>query len=177
MHVNSDAPTGFYQDQPPVECVCAVRVLTDRLLEACGGRVSWTGTEVAGLRRDLAEAIRRVVSATASGVSRCHFIKHWRRPLSVVTIVTGDVKAHKFVMSQVWTAPQPDTFLMSNGLSSVGYGPASAIAAAMVRPNRPVVSVTGDGEFAMMVQELETIRRVRVAPLFAVLCDRSLSII
>jgi acetolactate synthase-1/2/3 large subunit len=59
----------------------------------------------------------------------------------------------------------------------MGYGVPAALAAALVHPKRPVICVTGDGGFAMMVQELETARRMGVSPLFVVLCDRSLAVI
>jgi thiamine pyrophosphate-dependent acetolactate synthase large subunit-like protein len=59
----------------------------------------------------------------------------------------------------------------------MGYGVSAALAAALLRPDQPVVAVVGDGGFAMMVQELETARRLGLAPLFVVLCDRSLAVI
>jgi acetolactate synthase I/II/III large subunit len=177
LHVIADAPTGFDQYQPHVECTGNVSVLMDRLRVSYSGDVDWTDTAIAGLKQEVDAAIRPHTSSTADGVSPFHLIKLLRRLLPAETIVSGDVGAHKFVLSQVWTAPQPGTFLMSNGLSSMGYGPASAIAAALIRPAQPVVSVTGDGAFAMMVQELETVRRIGAKPLFVVLCDRSLSII
>ncbi len=177
LHVIADGPIGFDQYQPPVECTGDVAVLIDRLREAYNGSVDWTAAAIDELRQQVDEAIRPPVAATSNGVSPFHLVTQLRQQLPADTIVTGDVGAHKMVLSQVWTAPQPDTFLISNGLSSMGYGPASAIAAALIRPQQPVVSITGDGAFGMMVQELETVRRICVAPLFVVLCDRSLSII
>jgi acetolactate synthase-1/2/3 large subunit len=49
--------------------------------------------------------------------------------------------------------------------------------AAMALPDRPVAAITGDGAFAMMVQELETVRRTGIAPLIVVLYDASLAVI
>ena len=54
---------------------------------------------------------------------------------------------------------------------------AASLAAALVSPDCPVVAIVGDGGFGMMVQELETARRMSVAPLIVVFCDRSLAII
>jgi len=93
------------------------------------------------------------------------------------TIVTTDVGAHKMLISQVWHPPRSGAFLVSNGLSAMGYGVPAALVAALLRPEQPVIGVIGDGGFAMMVQELETARRMGVSPLFVVLCDRSLAII
>jgi acetolactate synthase-1/2/3 large subunit len=81
------------------------------------------------------------------------------------------------LMAQAWRTPQPGHFLVSNGLSAMGYGVPAALVAAWLYPQQPVVCVTGDGGFAMMVQELETARRMGVSPLFVVLCDRALAVI
>lgn len=40
-----------------------------------------------------------------------------------------------------------------------------------------MVGLIGDGGFAMMVQELETARRLGLKPLFVVFCDRALAVI
>jgi acetolactate synthase-1/2/3 large subunit len=104
-------------------------------------------------------------------------VKTLRDALPRETIVTADVGAHKMLLTQTWHTFEPGTFLISNGLSAMGYGLPTAIAAALVRPERPVAAIIGDGGFAMMVQELETIRRLGVSPLVVVFCDRSLAII
>lgn len=173
----ADGPTGFDQYQPQLECIGNVGVLVDRLRETYCGSIDWNDAAIADLRREVDDSIRPDVSCTEVGVSPYHLIVQLRSLLPENAIVTGDVGAHKFVLGQKWTAPRPGTFLISNGLSSMGYGPASAIAAAMICPDQPVVCITGDGAFAMMVQELETARRIDAAPLFVVLCDKSLSII
>ncbi len=93
------------------------------------------------------------------------------------TIVTTDVGSHKFLFGQFWPSREPQTFLMSNGLSGMGYGLPAAIAAKLARPDRPVLAVLGDGGFSMNSQELETARRIGAPILVAVLADRSLSMI
>lgn len=97
--------------------------------------------------------------------------------LPAETIVTTDVGSHKFLFGQFWPSRDPQTFLMSNGLSGMGYGLPAAIAARLARPDRPVLAVLGDGGFSMNSQELETARRVGAPVVVAVLADRSLSMI
>jgi acetolactate synthase-1/2/3 large subunit len=93
------------------------------------------------------------------------------------TIVAVDVGAHKMLTCQAWKSTVPGSFLVSNGMSSMGYGVPSALAASLVNPHQPVIGVVGDGGFGMMVQELETAVRMRVKPLLVVFCDRSLAVI
>jgi len=81
------------------------------------------------------------------------------------------------LLSQVWRAPEPASYLVSNGLSAMGYGVPTALAASLLRPEQPVVGVVGDGGFGMMVRELETAKRLGLSPLFVVLCDRALAVI
>jgi acetolactate synthase-1/2/3 large subunit len=52
---------------------------------------------------------------------------------------------------------------------AMGYGVPAAIAAAILRPDRPVVCVAGDGDFLMAAGELATVVREGVSPLFVVL--------
>src|SRR5205823_9720304 len=50
-------------------------------------------------------------------------------------------------------------FIPDRGFASIGYGLPGGIGAAMAAPGTPVVSLTGDGGFNMMIGELETARR------------------
>jgi acetolactate synthase-1/2/3 large subunit len=50
-------------------------------------------------------------------------------------------------------------FVPDRGFASIGYGLPGAMGAAIAAPGRPVVALTGDGGFNMMLGELETARR------------------
>ncbi len=90
-------------------------------------------------------------------------------------ILTTDVGASKLLLSQIWRPYQPNSVLLSNPLGSMGFGVPSAIAAKLVFPNRQVVSLCGDGGFAMRMAELQTAMQLGVAPVFVVLGDQALS--
>ncbi|MDQ4061793.1 MAG: thiamine pyrophosphate-dependent enzyme, partial [Pseudomonadota bacterium] len=51
-------------------------------------------------------------------------------------------------------------FVPDRGFASIGYGLPGAIGAALAAPGRPIVSLTGDGGFNMMLGEIETARRM-----------------
>ncbi|RNF59592.1 thiamine pyrophosphate-dependent enzyme, partial [Pseudomonas putida] len=55
---------------------------------------------------------------------------------------------------------KPNTVLLDNALATMGAGLPSAMAAHLVHPDRPVISVCGDGGFMMNSQELETAVRL-----------------
>ncbi len=55
-------------------------------------------------------------------------------------------------------------FVPDRGFASIGYGVPGAIGACMAAPDRAVVAITGDGGFNMVLGELETARRLGIAP-------------
>jgi acetolactate synthase-1/2/3 large subunit len=57
---------------------------------------------------------------------------------------------------QFWNARAPQTMLNSWGFSGMGFGPASALGAKLAAPDRPVISVCGDGGFTMVPHVLCT---------------------
>src|SRR5207248_9868004 len=59
----------------------------------------------------------------------------------------------------------------------MGYAVPAAVAAALARPNEPVVAFTGDGGLLLHGNELETAARVGAKMLVVVLNDSSLSLI
>lgn len=177
LHVVANAPVGFGAWSPPASCVGGVSGLLGRIAAGYAGRCAWTVDDIRYLSARVDAAYHPPSAEGPEGMSPYHLIGVLRDVLPEDTIVSSDVGAHKNVMGQRWLAPEPDTFLMSNGLSSMGYGVGAAMGAATVCPDRPVVAVTGDGAFAMMVQELETIRRTGISPLLVVLYDASLAVI
>ena len=173
----ANASIAFGEFAPVSECVGDVTSLLERLLDGYNGRPSWTTDEIRESQDAVADAICPGTDATAVGASPYHLLRELYDTLPGDTVLSVDVGAHKMLISQVWRAGSPGSFLTSNGLSAMGYGLPSALAAALVRPGRPVAGVFGDAGFAMMVQELETARRLGVRPLLVVLCDRSLAIV
>ena len=90
--------------------------------------------------------------------------------LSPDDLVVSDVGAHKLWVAKRLAARRPNTVIVSNGFAAMGIGLPGAIAAKLARPERRVVTVTGDGGFLMNVQELETAVRLGLA--FVVLIFR-----
>jgi acetolactate synthase-1/2/3 large subunit len=167
----------FRKYSPSAECIGDVTALLDALRSGYSGTSPWKAAEIQQVRRRTMALLCSAAERGADGLSPFHLVKTLRDALPRETIVTADVGAHKMLLTQTWHTFEPGTFLISNGLSAMGYGLPTAIAAALVRPERPVAAIIGDGGFAMMVQELETIRRLGVSPLVVVFCDRSLAII
>ena len=177
LQIVANAPVGFGTFTPPAACAGDVSALLGRIAEGYHGRCLWTADDIGYLKARVDAVYHPPSDEGPDGMSPYHLVGALREALPEDTVVSSDVGAHKNVMGQRWQAPEPGTFLMSNGLSSMGYGVGAAMGAAMALPDRPVAAITGDGAFAMMVQELETIRRTGIAPLIVVLYDASLAVI
>jgi acetolactate synthase-1/2/3 large subunit len=85
-----------------------------------------------------------------------------RSALGPHDIVVSDVGAHKVWVARLYQAYEPNTVVISNGFAAMGIAVPGAIAAALVRPDRKVVALSGDGGFLMNSQELETAVRLGV---------------
>ncbi len=177
LQIVANAPVGFGAFTPAAACVGDVSALLDRIGERYIGRCRWTADDIGYLKARVDAVYHPPSEKGPDGMSPYHLVGALREALPEDAVVSSDVGAHKNVMGQRWRAPGPGTFLMSNGLSSMGYGVGAAMGAATALPDRPVAAITGDGAFAMMVQELETIKRTGIAPLIVVLYDASLAVI
>lgn len=71
------------------------------------------------------------------------------------TIIATDVGQHQMWTAQRYPFEEPRTFISSGGLGTMGFGMGAAMGAQMATGER-VVLVTGDGSFAMNLNEMAT---------------------
>lgn len=101
-----------------------------------------------------------------------HSDKNGIHPLAIIhalqnqveddTTVTVDVGSLYIWMARHFRSYKPRHLLFSNGMQTLGVALPWAIAAALERPEKPVVSVAGDGGFLFSGQELETAVRLHL---------------
>ncbi len=92
-------------------------------------------------------------------------------------IVTVDAGAHFLVIMPLWRVSRPLDLLISNGLATMGFALPAAVGAALARPRRPVLCLTGDGGLGMALAELETVARLDLDVTVVVFNDSALSLI
>lgn len=89
------------------------------------------------------------------------------RDVSEVTngeaVIVADVGQHQMATARYFTFKEPNSFLTSGGLGTMGYALPAAVGAAIARPHQKVVAIIGDGCFQMTVQELGTIAQENLA--------------
>ena len=99
-----------------------------------------------------------------------------RRHIPRQAVVTTDVGAHKIFFALEWPAYTPNSYLVANGLSSMGMGLPAAIAAARVT-KEITVCVMGDGGMAMVMGELGLLRELDLPVIVVVMNDSALDLI
>ncbi|KAL3684665.1 hypothetical protein R1sor_002687 [Riccia sorocarpa] len=92
-------------------------------------------------------------------------------------IVCLDNGMYKIWFARCYKAYEPNTLLLDNALATMGAGLPSAMAAALLYPNKKVVAVCGDGGFMMNSQELETAVRLDLNLTVLVLNDNAYGMI
>ncbi|MGO9614169.1 MAG: acetolactate synthase large subunit [Dissulfurispiraceae bacterium] len=98
-------------------------------------------------------------------------IWHVRSVLSEDDIIVLDNGIYKLWFSRLYKTYKPNTFLLDNALATMGAGLPAGIAAKMLKPERHVLAVVGDGGFMMNSQELETAVRYNVPIVVLILND------
>ncbi|HXO11105.1 MAG TPA: acetolactate synthase AlsS, partial [Mycobacterium sp.] len=87
--------------------------------------------------------------------------------------VACDVGSHYIYMARHFRVYQPRRLLFSDGQQTLGVALPWAMAAALVRPGTPVVSVSGDGGFLFSAQELETATRLGLSFTHVIMRDNA----
>lgn len=112
----------------------------------------WAERQLSGLRRVRDQ--RSLPQGSDGRLSPQSVIDAVRSSSPRETIAVTDVGAHKILAGLRWPSYLPNSYLVSNGLSSMGFGLPAAVAASRLYPHRPVVCFTGDGGLAMALGEL-----------------------
>ncbi len=178
MKLVSISPASIAVDEfrPFSEAVGDVVDILTALYDMDLGSRHWSDTELNRFRDRFAVALRPSRRPEA-GLSGYEVTRRLRQLLPRDTVHVTDVGSVKFVTSQVWTTYEPRTFLVSNGLSCMGYALPGAMAAKLHYPDRPVVCTIGDGGLGMTISDLETCARRGINVMTVVYNDSSLSLI
>ncbi len=90
-------------------------------------------------------------------VERLHALTHKREP-----IITTEVGQHQMWAAQYFGFEQPNKWLTSGGLGTMGYGMPAAIGAQLGCPDALVIDIAGEASIQMNIQELGTASQYRL---------------
>jgi acetolactate synthase-1/2/3 large subunit len=114
------------------------------------------------IRRLLADELAHGASDDSFPLKPQRIVADTRAALDRADIVLADTGAVKMWMARLYPTFEPNTCLMSNGLSTMAFALPGAIAAQLAAPDRRVLAAVGDGAFLMNSQEIETAVRERI---------------
>jgi acetolactate synthase-1/2/3 large subunit len=117
--------------------------------------------ELGAASRALAEVKQQGASEKGSPVHPLRLIHELQEMLPDDATVLCDVGSLYMWMSRYFFSFNPRHFLTSNGQQTLGVALPWAIAASLVRPGKPILSMSGDGGFLFSAQELETAVRLK----------------
>ena len=162
---------------PQIEVIGDIANAIWQIKEAIVPNEAWDFSAMLAARR--AEVAH---TASISGDARFpvfppHLVEQVREVMPEDGIICLDNGVYKLWFARGYAAYRPNTVLLDNALASMGAGLPSAMASAMVYPDRKVMAICGDGGFMMNSLEMETAVRLKLNLTVLVLNDGSYGMI
>lgn len=117
------------------------------------------------------EAKARAQTDSERGVNPARLTYEIRDMLTDNTTVAADIGSHSIYLARYFRCYSPRHLLFSNGQQTLGVALPWAMAACLVRPETPVVSISGDGGFLFSAVELETATRLGLKMVHVIMRD------
>jgi acetolactate synthase I/II/III large subunit len=155
VHIDIDPAEIGKNIKIDIPIVGDVRLVLEELMRKLrpGNTAKWL-KQIAAWQRDYPMPLGMINAAT---LKPQFVIRELSRLSGEDTIVATDVGQHQMWSAQHFIVREPNTFLTSGGLGTMGYGFPAAIGARLAAPDKKVICITGDGSFQMNIQELTTV--------------------
>jgi acetolactate synthase-1/2/3 large subunit len=114
------------------------------------------------IRRLLGDELERGRADDSFPLKPQRVVSDTRAAMGRSDIVLADTGAVKMWMARLYPTYEPNTCLVSNGLSTMAFALPGAIGAKLAAPESRVLAAVGDGAFLMNSQEIETAVRERI---------------
>jgi len=121
-----------------------------------GGRLAAWLAEIAGWRAEWEAFLAPNWGNTATPIAPWRIVEDCLKVLPEDAILSLDSGVHHNWYMQFWQARRPQSMLNTWGYSGMGFGPSSILGAKLAAPDRPCVSICGDGGFTMVPHVLCT---------------------
>jgi acetolactate synthase-1/2/3 large subunit len=129
------------------------------------------------IRAMLAAELERGATDDRFPLAPARIVADTRAALGRGDIALVDTGALKMWMARLYPTYEPNTCLISNGLSTMAWTLPGAIAAKLARPECKVLVATGDGAFMMNSQEIETALREQIPMVVLIWVDDEFGLI
>jgi acetolactate synthase-1/2/3 large subunit len=119
------------------------------------------------------EVVRAASAAAADQEPQASILRSLRAGCPDDTILVAGMNQIGYYSRPFWPVYRPRTYLTSSYSGNLGYAYPVALGAKVACPDRPVVSVSGDGGFLFNAQELSTAARYGIAVVAVVFNDHA----
>jgi acetolactate synthase-1/2/3 large subunit len=162
---------------PDHEVVGDIGASLARIAEVFGGPHPTAAEAFAGLRRTILEKVAADGTSDRFPLLPQRIVHDVRAVMPDDGVVALDNGMYKIWFARSYRTHIANTILLDNALATMGAGLPSAMAAAMLHPDRRVMAVCGDGGFMMNSQELETAIRLKLNLVVVILVDNAYGMI
>ena len=171
----------FIQDtdkcyQPGLNLIGDIGAALDALAPLLTRRPSLPATATHA-RRLHDEELQRGAADNSFPLKPARIVADIRQALGDQDIVLADTGAAKMWMARLYPTREPNTCIISNGLSTMAFALPGAMAAKLACPERRVLASTGDAAFLMNSQEIETALREKIPLAVLIWVDNSYGLI
>ena len=164
VHIDSVPAEIDNHYQPACELLGKVATTLTVLTEKLTGLTLTDGyrAEIAAQRKALADIDKAALNDMPGGpgINPVALVLGLRDELDDTATIACDIGSVYIYMARHFRVYEPRRLLFSNGQQTLGVALPWAMAACLVRPGTPVVSVSGDGGFLFSAQELQTATRL-----------------
>ncbi len=177
IHIDSVPADIDNNYQPTLELLGNVATTVTALTDNLAGLTLTNDyqAEIAKQRKALIDVdiAARNRSPDGPGLNPVAVVLRLREELGDDATITCDIGSVYIYMARHFRVYEPRRLLFSNGQQTLGVALPWAMAACLVRPGTPVVSVSGDGGFLYSASELETATRLGLSFTHIILRDNS----
>ena len=177
VHIDSIPAEIDNHYQPTVELIGDVGATLTALTDGMAGLTlaARYQAEIAAQRNALADIdiAAQNHQPDGPGLDPVAVVLKLREALTDDATIACDIGSNYIYMARHFRVYEPRRLLFSNGQQTLGVALPWAMAACLVRPGTPVVSVSGDGGFLFSAQELETATRLGLTFTHIILRDNS----
>lgn len=156
IHVDVDHGEIGRNYPPDLGLLADARTFIDQLLEALGrrpapeaARLGEWWAQIAGWREQWEAFVRPGFETHSTPIRPERIVADCNAVLPEDVIISLDSGIHHNWFMQFWRARRPRSMLNSWGYSGMGFGVSAILGAKLAAPDRPCVSICGDGGFTM----------------------------
>jgi len=161
VHIDSVIADYDSHYSPEIEVYGDIAATLTELSHKLDGAQIEPNPMIGAVRAELEEMRTKGASKTGMPVHPLRIIKELEALMSDDVIMPLDMGSFHIWIARYLYAFVPEQFLISNGQQTLGVAMPWAIAACLARPDKTVISVSGDGGFHFSSQELETAVRLK----------------